>query len=166
MKRSGTLTHIDSKGEVSMVDVGSKPVTIREAQAQARVVFPTAVMTALWREDDLHTKKGSVTQIARIAGIQAAKKTSELIPLCHALPLDQIKIDIHKHDENTLMITSYVKTSYKTGVEMESLAAVTVAALTIYDMCKALSHDIRIESVCLMHKKGGKKNFKRGSTGA
>ena len=156
---SKTLSHIDASGKATMVDVGHKEVTERQAIATGSVVFPEPVFQQL-KADDFLGKKGSILQTAIIAGIQAAKKTSDLIPLCHPLAIQKIDIDITPRDQN-LEITCLVKCSGKTGVEMEALTGVSVAALTIYDMCKALSHDIRIEAIQLDSKSGGKSDFKR-----
>jgi len=140
-----------------MVDVSDKRITERIAQAQAIVHLPEEVLEALV-EDELITKKGPVFQTAIIAGVMAAKNTHELIPLCHPLSLEniQVKIDIQK---DQAIINSLVKVTAKTGAEMEALTAVSVAALTIYDMCKALSHRIIIKEVKLISKTGGKSEF-------
>lgn len=151
------FTHIDASGNPKMVDVGEKDITSRLAVAQSQVVLPTAVLDLL-QSDEIHTKKGPVFQTAILAGIMAAKKTADLIPLCHPLALNRCDVDIVLH-ENKAMITCTVGCSGKTGVEMEALTGASVAALTIYDMCKAFSHDIVIESTRLKRKTGGKSDF-------
>jgi len=153
-----TLSHIDKLGMPAMVDVSDKKITERIAQAQAIVQLPKEVLKALV-EDELITKKGPVFQTAIVAGVMAAKKTYELIPLCHPLSLEdiQVKIAIQK---DQAVINSAVKVTAKTGAEMEALTAASVAALTIYDMCKALSHHIVIKEVKLISKTGGKTDFK------
>ena len=155
---SNSFTHIE-KNRPHMVDVTEKTNTQRVAIAQAEVVMPQFVADKLI-ENDFHLPKGPVFQTAILAGIMAAKKTAELIPLCHVLPIDNVEVDIEMKN-NCAVITSRVKTVGKTGVEMEALTAASVAALTIYDMCKALSHDIAISSIQLLEKTGGKSDFKR-----
>jgi cyclic pyranopterin phosphate synthase len=152
------FSHIDPKGNPAMVDVSGKVPTSRTAVAQA-VVRPGSEIIGRLDNDEIVTKKGPVFQTAIIAGVMAAKKTSDLIPLCHPLPLDDCQIRIAVAGD-AINIQSTVKTTGRTGVEMEALTAVTVAALTIYDMCKALSHDIRIEHIRLLEKTGGKTDFK------
>lgn len=155
------FTHLDHAGNASMVDVGDKATSQRTATAQAKVLFPPEVYASL-RANDGQTKKGAITDIAQIAGIMGAKKTSDLIPLCHPLPLDKVSLDFGYDDTNhTLHITASTRVHHKTGVEMEALTAVSVAALTIYDMCKALSHDICITDIKLLSKTGGKQDFSR-----
>lgn len=156
---SKELSHIDKAGNASMVDVSDKQSSIRTAVASGKVVFPADVFNTLSAKDFLG-HKGSIIQTAVIAGIQAVKKTSELIPLCHQLNLSKIQIDITP-TENTLHISCKVKCKEQTGVEMEALAGVSVSALTIYDMCKALSHDIKISEIQLEQKTGGKNDFSR-----
>jgi len=143
-----------------MVDVSGKNVTVRIARARAKVKLTNKILKAI-KDDELITKKGSVFQTAILAGVAAAKKTHELIPLCHPLMTEdcQVKISVNKRK---IVIETMVKVTAKTGAEMEALTAASVAALTIYDMCKALSHDITIEGIQLMAKTGGKKDFKRG----
>jgi len=153
------LSHIDESGNASMVDVSNKQVSTRTAIASGKVVFPSDVFTTLAAKEFLG-HKGSIIQTAVIAGIQAVKKTSELIPLCHQINLSKIHIDITPV-ENALQITCKVKCNEQTGVEMEALAGVSVSALTIYDMCKALSHDIKISDIQLEQKTGGKNDFSR-----
>ncbi len=156
---SKELTHIDEAGNASMVDVSNKKATVRTAIASGKVVFPSDVFETLAAQDFLG-HKGSIIQTAIIAGIQAVKKTSELIPLCHQINLSKIKIDITPV-ENALHITCKVKCNEQTGVEMEALTGVSVSALTIYDMCKALSHDIKISEIQLEQKTGGQHDFNR-----
>ncbi len=153
------LSHLDENGKASMVDISEKNITDRTAKASALVIFPESVFKQL-RAQDFLSKKGSIFQIAEIAGIQAVKKTADLIPLCHQLHLSKIKIDIQVEDDG-LKVLCIVKCSGKTGVEMEALTGASVAALTIYDMCKALSHEIVISTVQLEHKSGGKHEFDR-----
>ncbi|HDZ15446.1 hypothetical protein LCGC14_1496480 [marine sediment metagenome] len=152
------LSHIDASGNAVMVDVSNKKVTSRSAIASGRVEFPSAVFDTLAAQDFLG-KKGSIIQTAVIAGIQAVKKTSELIPLCHQINLSKVQIDIHPHNNN-LEIRCTVKCNEKTGVEMEALTGVSISALTIYDMCKALSHDISITNIQLEEKTGGKNDYR------
>lgn len=153
------LSHIDTQNRPTMVDVGDKAVTRREATAESRVVLPTAVLAAL-DGDDIASKKGPVFATAIIAGVMAAKRTHELIPFCHPLGLDKCKIDIEV-DGNEAVIRCTCRVEHKTGVEMESLTGASVAALTIYDMVKALSHDVVIRDTRLVAKSGGKKDFDR-----
>jgi len=147
------LTHIDATGQASMVDVGSKPDTERVAVARGQVKMASETL-ALIRQGTL--KKGDVLAVARIAGIMAAKRTAELIPLCHPLPLTHVEVILLPDDEHaTISIAARVRTVGKTGVEMEALTAVSVAALTIYDMAKAVQRDMSIESIRLVEKRGG-----------
>jgi cyclic pyranopterin phosphate synthase len=147
------LTHFDDRGASRMVDVGDKPVTSRLARASGRVVMQPATQARI-RQRDL--AKGDVLEVARLAGIMAAKRTGELIPLCHPLPLDGVTIDFTFPDERTVAIAAEVRVTAKTGVEMEALTAVSVAALTIYDMCKAIDRGMVIERIQLEEKAGGK----------
>lgn len=153
------LSHINEAGQADMVDVSNKTISSRTAVAKGTVEFPEEAFSIL-SEQDFLGKKGSVVQTAVLAGIQGAKKTSELIPLCHQINLTKINLDIRPAN-NTLEISCTVKCDGKTGVEMEALTGVSIAALTIYDMCKALSHDIRISSIELEQKTGGKNDFQR-----
>lgn len=147
------LTHIDEEGRARMVDVGAKPVTRREAVAKGYLVLQPETMRLI--KEGL-MKKGDVLSIAQLAGIMGAKKTSDLIPLCHPLPLDRVNLDLDLDEEqNRVNITATASTSAKTGVEMEALTAVSVAALTVYDMCKAVDRGIRIEGIRLASKTGG-----------
>ena len=147
------LTHLDEQGNALMVDVGDKDVTRRTAQGYARIrMKPETLRTLL--EGSL--KKGDALAAARIAGIMAAKRTFELIPLCHNIPIESVKIDFEDDGGECLFIYSALRCSYKTGIEMEALTAVTVAALTVYDMCKAIDRGMVIEEVRLLEKAGGK----------
>ena len=146
------LTHIGADGAARMVDVSAKPITAREAQAKGRVVMKPET-AALVREGQ--TAKGDVLAAARIAGIMAAKNTGALIPLCHPLPLEAVQIDLSVESE-AIEITAIARTTGRTGVEMEALTAVSVAALTVYDMMKAVDKGMRIEAIRLTHKTGGK----------
>jgi cyclic pyranopterin phosphate synthase len=153
------LTHFDAAGASRMVDVGDKPVTARFARAEARVVMQPATL-ALVR--DRKAAKGDVREVARLAGIMAAKKTSDLIPLCHALALDSAVIEFEFIGESTLRIEAVVRNHGRTGVEMEALTACSVAALTVYDMCKAVDRGMAIEGLRLLEKSGGRSgHFRR-----
>ena len=151
------LTHVGPDGRPTMVDVSDKALTDRTATARAEVVFPAAV-AARFRDGDISTKKGPVFATAIIAGVMAAKRTHELIPFCHPLGLTGCDIDIGMQDGRAI-IDCRCKVRHKTGVEMEALTGASVAALTVYDMCKALSHDIRIVNTRLLTKTGGKSDF-------
>ena len=148
----GEFSHIDENGKAVMVDVGAKEETDRTAIAAGLVSMGLEAIEALKKQD---LKKGDVLGVARVAGIQAAKKTSELIPLCHPLVIDFVSIDFTLHDSH-VVIEAIAKTSGKTGVEMEAMTACSVAALTIYDMCKAIDKSITIEEIKLVEKTGGK----------
>jgi len=147
------LTHLDAQGRASMVDVTAKPATEREAQARAWVRMLPAT---LQRIQDQGHPKGDVFAVARIAGIQAAKKTSELIPLCHPLMLTGVKVELSAEGDDAVRIVARCKLSGQTGVEMEALTAASVAALTIYDMCKAVDRGMTMTDVHLLEKHGGK----------
>ncbi len=155
------LTHLDEANRPTMVDIGGKEVTHRSAVAEALIKMPPPVAQAL-RESGHKTKKGPVFDTAIVAGVMAAKKTHELIPFCHPLGLDNCTIEIEDNGDAGIAVRCRVSIHHRTGVEMEALTGATVAALTIYDMCKALSHDIEIASVRLIEKTGGKRDFKRG----
>jgi cyclic pyranopterin monophosphate synthase len=156
-----TFTHLDSAtGNPTMVDVGDKQVTKRMAVAQSIVVLGDEIIRH-FTGNDIQTKKGPVFQTAIIAGTMAAKKTSDLIPLCHPLPLENCKIEIEINEQNEVVVNCTVSITSKTGVEMEALTGASVAALTIYDMCKAFSHNIVIKETRLMEKTGGKSDFRR-----
>ncbi|HJH22215.1 MAG TPA: cyclic pyranopterin monophosphate synthase MoaC [Pseudomonas lactis] len=147
------LSHLDSQGRAHMVDVTDKAVTFREAVAEARVrMLPDTLQMIV---DGAHPK-GDVFAVARIAGIQAAKKTSDLIPLCHPLMLTGVKVELRADGADAVHILARCKLSGQTGVEMEALTAASVAALTIYDMCKAVDRGMTIESIRLLEKLGGK----------
>ena len=147
------LTHLDSQGRANMVDVTEKAVTSREAVAKARIrMLPQTLRMIVEGEHP----KGDVFAVARIAGIQAAKKTSDLIPLCHPLMLTSVKVELAADGEDGVLITARCKLAGQTGVEMEALTAASVAALTIYDMCKAVDRGMVIEQVRLLEKQGGK----------
>ena len=151
---SSSLTHLDAQGNARMVDVGDKEVTVRVARAQASI-YMAAETLALIAEGG-HTK-GDVISIARIAGIQAAKQCSQLIPLCHPLMLSSVAVDLDLDTAaNCVNIVATCKLSGKTGVEMEALTAASVSALTIYDMCKAVDKDMVISDICLLEKSGGR----------
>lgn len=151
------FTHLNQLHQPAMVDVGDKTPTIRVAVAESRVFLPSVVL-AQFTGDDILTKKGAVFQTAIIAGIMAAKKTPELIPLCHTLLLDNCQVHITLEKEEAV-IQCTVKTTGKTGVEMEALTGASIAALTIYDMCKAFTHDMIIRQTKLISKSGGKHDF-------
>ena len=142
-----------------MVDVGAKPRSARRARARAEVVLPDAVR-ALLRDGELHGAKGPVFQTAITAGIMAAKRTAELIPLCHPIGLDSCDVTVQLNAAGNAVVICVAAVEHKTGVEMEALTGATVAALTIYDMCKAVSHDIAIREVRLLEKSGGKSDYR------
>lgn len=151
-KTRSDLTHINEAGHVHMVDVSDKPPTVRVARAQALVRMLPATLRAIQADE---IGKGDVLATARIAAIGAAKRCSDLIPLCHPLPLSRVRVDIDSPDDCTLAITVECKVTGPTGVEMEALTAASVAGLTIYDMCKAIDRGMSIERVALLHKSGG-----------
>jgi len=153
------LTHVDKANRPTMVDVGDKAVTTRTASARARVVFPADAV--VHSGEALRTKKGPVFDTAIIAGVMAAKRTHDLIPFCHPLPLEDCKIEIAWGAPNEVVIECSVRATHKTGVEMEALTGASVAALTIYDMCKALTHGIEIRDVALLSKTGGKRDYQK-----
>ena len=147
------LTHLDDQGNVSMVNVGDKPESERVAVAGGRVLMKAAALKLI---RDGNIKKGDVLSVARIAGIMAAKRTAELIPLCHPIPIHQIELDLKiNEDESAVDIVAAVKTMGKTGVEMEALTAAAAAALTIYDMAKAVDREMRLTDIRLLEKRGG-----------
>ena len=154
------LSHYDAAGRVSMVDIGNKPVTQRTATARAFVVMSAEVLAAL-----PNNRKGNPLEVARIAGISAAKKTSELIPLCHQLPLSHVAIDFNL-ERDGIEVTATAATAAQTGVEMEAMTAASIAALTIYDMTKALDKGIEIREVHLLQKAGGKSGVYRRVSGS
>jgi cyclic pyranopterin phosphate synthase len=152
------LTHLSAANRPTMVDVGAKAVTHRVAEAEALVVLPADVARALQRTGH-HTRKGPVFDTAIIAGTMAVKQTASIIPFCHPLPINHCQIDVTKVSARRLRVLCRVETQHRTGVEMEALTGASVAALTIYDMCKALSHRIRIGPIRLISKSGGKRNI-------
>lgn len=160
--RMAELTHLNERGEAAMVDVSAKKTTVREARAQALVRMTPTTLAAIF---DGNVAKGDVLAVARIAGIQAAKRTSDLIPLCHPLPLTKVTIAFQTAGEDTLEIRTFCKVIGQTGVEMEALTAASVAALAIYDMCKAKDRGMTIASVQLMEKSGGKSGTWRRDDG-
>ena len=161
--RAVRLSHLDEKGKARMVDVGDKPVTSREALARGTITM-SATALRLIRQGAL--AKGDPLQAARLAGIMAAKKTAELIPLCHPLPLTHVSVELRPMRRG-YRIEARVRTASQTGVEMEALTAVAVAALTIYDMAKAVDKEMVIGEICLIEKKGGRSgHYRRGSTRA
>ena len=147
------LTHFDDAGASRMVDVGDKPATARLARAAGAVRMEPATL-ALIR--DRRAAKGDVLEVARLAGIMATKRTAELIPVCHSLGLDSVRVDFRFEGDNTLVIEAIVTNHGKTGVEMEALTAVSVAALTVYDMCKAVDRGMEISDIRLLEKSGGR----------
>jgi cyclic pyranopterin monophosphate synthase len=151
---SGQLSHFDLAGNAAMVDVSDKPVTGRTATARARVEMQPETLALIQSGE---AKKGDVLGVARLAGIMAAKRTAELIPLCHPLPLTAITVDLAPDTAGSAVeIEATVRTTAQTGVEMEALTAVSVAALTVYDMCKSVDRGMRIEAIRVVHKAGGK----------
>ncbi len=149
---TGGFTHFDAAGNAVMVDVSAKAVTARVATARARVEMNAATLAMIVAGT---AKKGDVLGVARLAGIMAAKRTAELIPLCHPLPITAVVVDLTAEDGG-IAISATVRTTGQTGVEMEALTAASVAALTVYDMCKAVDRGMRIEGLRVVHKDGGK----------
>lgn len=154
------LSHVDTSNRPAMVDVSGKTSSARTAHARAIVEFPPAI-AARFSGGDIESAKGPVFATAIIAGVMAAKRTHELIPFCHPLGLDNCKLTIEFDDSQRVVIDCHCKVQHRTGVEMEALTGATVAALTVYDMCKALSHEIVIRETCLVSKTGGKKDYFR-----
>jgi len=152
------LSHVDEQGRVRMVDTGDKQITQRRAVASAKVLMKRETVSAL-REH--RTPKGDPLEAARLAGIMGAKRTADLIPLCHPLPLTHVDVQASVEDDG-VSLTAEASTNAQTGVEMEALTAVSIAALTVYDMCKALSHEIVIAEVRLLEKSGGKREVRKG----
>lgn len=150
------LTHINSKGEAVMVNVGEKEITQRTAQACGIIEMKQETLQKLLAAD---LKKGDGLAAARIAGIMGAKNTSTLIPLCHNIPIESVEIEFEPISKTRLKITSFAKCSYKTGIEMEALTAVSVACLTVYDMCKAIDREMVIKDIRLLKKTGGKSDY-------
>ncbi len=152
-----TLTHVDAQGKAAMVDVADKATTAREAVAEGKVFMTAAALSQL---TDNTNKKGDVLQVARIAGIQAAKKCADLIPLCHPLMLSKVAVDFEvSTSEQCVIVQALCKLKGQTGVEMEALTAVSVAALTIFDMCKAVDPGMTISDIRVLTKVGGKTGF-------
>lgn len=149
----GELSHFDESGASRMVDVGDKPITRRSARASAVVRMSRETRAAV---ADRTTTKGDVLEVARLAGIQAVKRTCDLIPLCHPLAIEAVAVDFTSPDDRTIAVQATVGVEAKTGVEMEALTAVTVAALTVYDMCKSMDRGIVIERIQLEEKSGGR----------
>lgn len=151
------FSHINKDGDAVMVDVGEKEITERQAVAKATVFMKEETLQAILGAG---TKKGDVLSVSRIAGIMAGKKTQELIPLCHNIPIDKIEIIFENNSKDELYIYSKAKCTYKTGIEMEALTAVSVAALTVYDMCKAVDRGMVIKEIRLLEKTGGKSDYR------
>jgi len=157
---SNSFSHLDKSNNPSMVDVNPKAIRLRKATAQSVIELPSEVME-YFQDGDIQSKKGPVFQTAIIAGTMAAKKTHDLIPLCHPLGIEGCKFNVYVNDEQAVVVECTVKVTGKTGVEMEALTGASIAALTIYDMCKAFSHDIVIKETRLLAKSGGKRDFKK-----
>ena len=161
MSQGTNLTHINESGEANMVDVSDKETSQRIARAQAVISMQASTIEAI---NSQSLAKGEVLAVARVAGIQAAKKCSDLIPLCHPLPISKVSVDFEQRDDATLVVTTECRVTGKTGVEMEALTAAGVAALTVYDMCKAVDKAIVIGELCLVEKSGGKSGtYKRAA---
>ncbi len=150
---SNELTHFDAAGRAVMVDVGAKPETDRSATARARVVMRPETLRLILAGE---ARKGDVLGVARLAGIMAAKRTADLIPLCHPIPISAVAVDLVPDGEDAVAISATVKTTGRTGVEMEALTAAAIAALTVYDMCKAVDRGMRVEGLRMVEKSGGK----------
>lgn len=161
MPRRTRLTHLDARNRPAMVDIGDKAVTAREAVAEARVTLPAEVARALAASGH-RTRKGPVFDTAIIAAVQAVKRTHELIPFCHPLPIEHCDVDIETPRRGLIVVRCTVRTTHRTGVEMEALTGATVAALVVYDMCKALSHEIVIVETRLLEKHGGRRDVADG----
>ena len=156
------FTHFDESGASRMVDVGAKPITHRVAVASGRIRMQPQTLEMIQSND---SKKGNVLEVARLAGIMAAKRTGDLIPLCHPIGMDSVTVDFKFEDDTTVIITAETQVQARTGVEMEAMTAVSVAALTIYDMCKAADRSMEIQEIKLLRKSGGKSgDFIREST--
>lgn len=151
-----SFTHLDEEGRASMVDVGEKNISERKASARATLSMKEQTLRAILSSE---LKKGDALSTARIAGIMGGKRTQELIPLCHNIPIDKIAIDFDNNGRDELYIYSTAKCTYKTGIEMEALTAVSVAALTVYDMCKAIDRAMVIKDIRLLTKTGGKSDY-------
>ncbi len=155
--KDSRLSHVDAEGNPGMVDVSAKNSSLRVAVAEARLLFPADALRSL-RSQTWTTKKGPVAHTAIIAGTQAVKRTADLIPFCHPLPIERCRIEVHD-EEDGLRVSCEVATTYRTGVEMEAWTGASVAALTIIDMCKALTPAIRITDIGLVEKRGGRSNY-------
>jgi len=155
------FTHINSDGQVHMVDVGEKEITKRMAIARSFISLPSEILEGLDNKKDLQTKKGPVFHTAALAGIMAVKKTSDLIPLCHPLPVTKCDVKLTPHEDGIEIICT-VSCTGKTGVEMEALTGASIAALTVYDMCKSFGHDMEIRETKLLTKTGGKSDYNAG----
>ena len=156
------LTHFDDQGASRMVDIAAKPITARSARASVRVQMQPATLTLV---RDCKAAKGDVVEVARLAGIMAAKRTADLIPLCHQIPLDAVELEFGFPDEGHVVIQATARATTRTGVEMEAFVAASVAALTIYDMCKAVDRGMVIEQIQLEEKSGGASgHFQRAAT--
>ncbi|WP_323991074.1 cyclic pyranopterin monophosphate synthase MoaC [Nguyenibacter sp. L1] len=154
MAAAAELSHLDAGGHAVMVDVSAKPATARQATARGRVTMRPETLALILSGG---VPKGDVLAVSRIAGIMAAKKTADLVPLCHPLPLTSVRVELAATADGAgVEITAHVGTTGQTGVEMEALTAVSVAALTLYDMCKAVDRDMTIEAICLVRKTGGR----------
>jgi cyclic pyranopterin phosphate synthase len=158
------LTHLDARNRPTMVDVGAKAVTLRTAVAEARLHLPRAVGQAL-RASGHRTRKGPVFDTAILAGVMGAKRTHELIPFCHPLGIENCQLEIEHARLTEILVRCRVTVHGRTGVEMEALTGASIAALTVYDMCKALSHELEIASVRLVEKSGGRRPFRRAAAG-
>jgi cyclic pyranopterin phosphate synthase len=156
------FSHLDASNQPAMVDISGKGVSHRIAVARSIVQLDETIMAKL-NGGEIQSKKGPVFQTAILAGVMASKKTSDLIPLCHPLPLNNCRIEIEPIENQQVKVTCFVSTDHKTGVEMEALIGATIASLTLYDMCKALSHHIRILDTRLISKTGGKQDFQADS---
>jgi len=162
MGNDPSFSHLGAQGEARMVDVGEKPLTARQATAVASVRMQPETLDLIGKQA---IAKGDVLAVARIAGIMAAKRTPDLIPLCHPLPIDGVDLSITLQPPDTLIITATVRTVWRTGVEMEAMTAVAAAALTIYDMCKAVDRSLSIERIQLLEKSGGRSgHFRRAES--
>jgi cyclic pyranopterin phosphate synthase len=164
MARMSKLTHVDESGRPAMVDVSGKAVTLRTATAAATVLLPPSVAAEL-RASGFSTRKGPVFHTAIVAGTLAAKRTHELIPFCHPLGIEKCSLEVDMDAAGEVQVRCTVSVHHRTGVEMEALTGASVAALTVYDMCKALSHDIVVTGVRLVEKTGGKRDFRAAEPG-
>jgi cyclic pyranopterin phosphate synthase len=149
----GGLTHLNAKGEAHIVDIGDKAVTRRRAVAQAKIIAEPATVTAIMGGS---LKKGDALAVARIAGIMAAKRTSDLIPLCHPIPLTRVSVEIEAESDTVIVVHATAETTAQTGVEMEALVAASTAALTLYDMAMAIDRAMVVTDICVLEKSGGK----------